>query len=67
MCRNIKKLRYPDRAPSDQELEEAALQFVRKISGFRSPSRRNEQAFHRAVADIAEVARAMFDDLHVRS
>jgi len=40
MCRNIKKLRYDDRKPSEQELQEAALQFVRKISGYRKPSKK---------------------------
>jgi hypothetical protein len=65
MCRNIKKLRRPESAPTDAELHDAALQFVRKISGYRVPSSANEQAFDRAVKDIAAASRMMFDDLAV--
>jgi hypothetical protein len=53
MCRNIKQLRLPDRPPTEEEIELAALQFVRKVSGYRQPSRANELAFQTAVADIA--------------
>lgn len=60
MCRNIKKLRYSDRLPTDAELHDAALQFVRKISGYRAPSRANQAAFDQAVADVAAAARALF-------
>jgi hypothetical protein len=60
MCRSIKPLRHPDRPPTDQELHEAALQFVRKISGFRKPSRANQAAFDAAVADVAAAGRALF-------
>jgi hypothetical protein len=67
MCRNIKRLRQPDRKPTDCELEDAALQFVRKISGFHVPSKANEAAFNRAVRDVAAVARVMFDSLQVRA
>ena len=63
MCRNIKKLRRPEAAPTDAELRDAALQFVRKISGYRVPSRANERAFERAVSDIARASRKMFDNL----
>ena len=63
MCRNIVKLRQPDRQPTDEELELAALQFVRKISGYRQPSRANQQAFDRAVEQIAGAARRLFDEL----
>jgi len=63
MCRNIKKLRYDDRKPTDQELEDAALQFVRKISGYRKPSKKNEQAFEKAVLKIAGVSRQLFTDI----
>lgn len=63
MCRNIKKLRYPDRPPTDAELHDAALQFVRKISGYRVPSRTNQAAFEQATADVARAARALFDAL----
>jgi hypothetical protein len=66
MCRNIKRLRHPDHAPTDQELHDAALQFVRKISGFHAPSHANETAFNTAVRDVATAARALFRALHVR-
>lgn len=63
MCRNIKQLRFADRPPTDEELQLAALQFVRKISGYRQPSRANAAAFHTAVVEITAVTRQMFDDL----
>ena len=53
MCRNIKVLRNADNPPSNEEIRMAALQFVRKVSGYRSPSRANEAAFEGAVAEIA--------------
>ncbi len=65
MCRSIKTLRVPDGRPSDEEVEAAALQFVRKISGFRQPSRANRETFDRAVQEIAEASRRMLDDLVV--
>lgn len=64
MCRSIKTLRGPERA-SDEEIEAAALQFVRKISGFRQPSRANREVFDRAVKDVAGAARDLLDDLVV--
>lgn len=63
MCRNIKKLRYPDRPPTEAELSLAALQFVRKISGYRTPSQRTQPAFDRAVEEIAAVSKRLFDEL----
>lgn len=63
MCRSIKKLRFDDRAPTDEELYEAALQFVRKVSGYRKPSRVNEAAFETAVSDIANNTRTLLDAL----
>ncbi|MFL5401906.1 MAG: DUF2277 domain-containing protein [Gemmatimonadales bacterium] len=66
MCRNIKRLRHPDHGPTDEELHDAALQFVRKISGFQKPSHTNEAAFNRAVHDVAAVSRALFQSLQVR-
>ena len=66
MCRNIKQLRFPDRPPTDEELELAALQFVRKVSGYRKPSRVNEEAFDQAVADVAAATRRLFDNLTIR-
>jgi hypothetical protein len=66
MCRNIKRLRHPDHAPTDTELHEAALQFVRKISGFHTPSDANRAAFDQAVHDVAAVSRVLFQSLRVR-
>jgi hypothetical protein len=65
MCRNIKRLRHPEHAPTDQELHDAALQFVRKISGFNSPSRANQDVFDTAVRDVAGAARVLFESLHI--
>ena len=66
MCRNIRKLRQPDQVPTEQEVKEAALQFVRKVSGYRKPSRVNEKAFNDAVNDIAAVTRQLFVNLETR-
>ena len=66
MCRNIRKLRQPERPPTEQELEDAALQFVRKVSGYRKPSKANEAAFNGAVSEIAMAARRLFDNLETR-
>jgi hypothetical protein len=66
MCRNIKRLRRPDEEPTDQELHDAALQFVRKISGFSAPSKANEIAFNEAVRDVADAGRTLFQSLKVR-
>lgn len=63
MCRNIKKLRRPEAAPTDAELHDAALQFVRKISGYREPSQANRAAFDHAVADVAAASRHLFEHL----
>ena len=65
MCRNIKRLRHPDHQPSDQELRDAALQFVRKISGFNAPSKVNEAAFDAAVREVAAAGRTLFQSLEV--
>ena len=65
ICRNIKKLRRPEEPASDQELHDAALQFVRKVSGYREPSRANREAFEVAVTEIASATRVLFDKLVV--
>ena len=57
MCRSIVTLRRPDDLASDAEIHAAALQFVRKISGYRSPSRRNQEAFERVVDEVAHASR----------
>ena len=53
MCRSIKTLRNPDAKATDEEIRAAALQFVRKISGYRKPSTANTDAFDSAVDEIA--------------
>ncbi len=63
MCRSIKTLRRPGETPSDEEISAAARQFVRKISGYRQPSKVNEAAFNTAVADIAQASRRMLESL----
>lgn len=63
MCRSIKTLRRPRELPSKMELEAAALQFVRKISGYRHPSKANQKAFDRAVSSIANVSERLFDEM----
>lgn len=67
MCRSIKTLRQMDRPVTEVEIEAAALQYVRKISGYRAPSRANEAAFQRAVAQVAEATRELLNSLVVRS
>jgi hypothetical protein len=64
MCRSIKPLRLADRAATEQEIREAALQYVRKVSGYRKPSRANEQAFDDAISEVAEATRKMLENLN---
>ncbi len=59
MCRSIVSLRRSDGIAETDEIEAAALQFVRKISGYRKPSQRNEAAFLQAVSDIAAASNRM--------
>ncbi len=61
MCRSIKTLRRPDEPPTDEEIRAAALQFVRKISGYREPSRKNAEAFTDAVDRIAVVSTELLE------
>ncbi len=63
MCRSIKKLRRADQPATDQEFQEAALQFVRKVSGYRVPSRVNQPAFEQAVAEIAASTKTLLNHL----
>lgn len=63
MCRSIKSLRNPEQAVDDQEIREASLQFVRKVSGYRKPSRANEEVFERAITEIGEATRKLMDGL----
>ncbi len=59
MCRSIRRLRGPDRPASEDEVREAALQYVRKVSGFREPSRRNAEAFD----EVAVASRRLLDSV----
>lgn len=67
MCRNIKKLRFTDRPPTDEELSLAARQYIRKVSGYREPSKTNEDTFEEAIVSVAAATRKMFDELVMRS
>jgi hypothetical protein len=63
MCRNIRTLHNFDPPATEQEVREAALQYVRKISGYNKPSRANAEAFERAVDDVAEVTARLLGEL----
>ena len=63
MCRNIKTLFNFEPPATDDEVRAAALQFVRKLSGFTSPSHANRDAFNQAIDDVAVVARRLVDSL----
>jgi hypothetical protein len=66
MCRNIKQLRQPDQPPTEEEVRLAALQFVRKVSGYRVPSRANQLAFEQAVSEISEATQRLLESLVTR-
>lgn len=66
MCRSIKTLRRSDGQAGDDEVRAAALQFVRKVSGYRTPSRANEEAFSAAVEAIAEASQRLLGSLKAR-
>ncbi len=63
MCRNIKVLFNFEPPATDQEIRDASLQFVRKLSGFAKPSHANQAAFERAVEEVADCARRLIDSL----
>ncbi len=67
MCRNIRTLFNFEPPATEQEIRASALQFVRKLSGFASPSRANEAAFHRAVDEVSETARRLLAALETAS
>ena len=67
MCRNIKTLFNFEPPATDDEVRAAALQFVRKISGFNKPSQPNEEAFNRAVDRVSEVAEELLSSLTTRA
>ena len=67
MCRNIRTLFNFEPPASDEEVRDAALQYVRKISGFRKPSQANEEAFAHAVEAIAAASRELLDALETNA
>ena len=67
MCRSIKVLRDGAVPANDEEVRAAALQFVRKVSGFRQPSKANQEVFDEAVDEVADATRRLLDTLVVRT
>ncbi len=63
MCRNIRTLFNFDPPATDEEIRAASIQFVRKLSGFTSPSKANEAAFNQAIEEVSDVARRLIDSL----
>jgi hypothetical protein len=63
MCRNIKNLFNFEPPATDEEIHASALQFVRKLSGFNTPSKANKAAFDRAILEVAHSARMLIDSL----
>lgn len=63
MCRSIKVLRRPDEPVTPEEISAAALQFVRKVSGYRKPSKSNQEAFEQAVEEVANATGRLLDTL----
>ena len=66
MCRSIKTLRRAEEPATPDEVNAAALQFVRKVSGYRVPSQKNTQAFEAAVAEIADASQRLLDSIATR-
>ncbi|MGX1544507.1 DUF2277 domain-containing protein [Streptomyces adustus] len=68
MCRSIKTLRPPalPEEATEEEISAAALQYVRKVSGFRAPAAHNQEVFDRAVEAVARATAELLDDLEVR-
>jgi hypothetical protein len=63
MCRSIKTLRNTEVPATEEEIRAAALQFVRKVSGYRKPSKVNEEAFERAVEEVARTTQILLEGL----
>jgi len=63
MCRSIKTLRNAEIPATEEEIRAAALQFVRKVSGYRKPSKVNEDAFERAVEEVARTTKLLLGEL----
>lgn len=67
MCRNIKQLRRTEQPATEEEIRDAALQFVRKVSGYRKPSKANQAAFDQAVDQISQATQVLLGQLVTRS
>jgi hypothetical protein len=67
MCRNIKPLYHFDPPATEEEIRAAAVQFVRKISGFNKPSKTNEAAFLEAIEAISQISRGLLDALQTKA
>ncbi len=67
MCRSIKQLRNVEIPATDEEVRAAALQFVRKVSGYRKPSKVNQEAFDQAVEEITQVTQHLLSHLSAQS
>ncbi|HMZ08602.1 MAG TPA: DUF2277 domain-containing protein [Anaerolineales bacterium] len=65
MCRSIKPLRNMDHPVTEQEIYEAALQYVRKVSGYRKPSKANEEAFNKAIEEVADATKKILANLKI--
>ena len=66
MCRSIKTLRNAEIPATEEEIRAAALQFVRKVSGYRKPSKVNEAAFERAVEEVTEATKILLGSLSTK-
>ncbi|MCY4367053.1 MAG: DUF2277 domain-containing protein [Chloroflexi bacterium] len=66
MCRSIKKLRAQEPSATPEDVDAAALQYVRKISGYRNPSRANEAAFNLAIAEISAASEKLLASIESR-
>ena len=67
MCRSIKQLRNSEIPATEEEIRAAALQFVRKVSGYRKPSKVNQAAFDQAVEEVTQVTQKLLDHLSTHS
>ena len=67
MCRSIKKLRNPDHFPVEEDIRAAALQYIRKVSGYRQPSRINQLAFEQAVTEVAVSTRTLLENIQLNA
>lgn len=67
MCRSIKVLRLPNHIATEQEINEAALQYIRKVSGYRRPSKANQAAFDMAVREVALSTQKLLSNLSIKT